>query len=167
VSTVDEFMNADYTIPTHGGSMAPGFAGDKESADAIVSRLTATEPKHPTHSHGGVPVKTMAEVLEGHFIDITVTNPDRIGTCVCGWVAGSMSISWDEHLADALTAAGFGPVKAAAAAALKDAGEAIEARRPEMGHDINITQYREGRNDAFALASDICNARAELIEATQ
>jgi hypothetical protein len=63
----------------------------------------------------------MAEVLEEHFIDITVTNPDRIGTCVCGWVAGSMSISWDEHLEEVLTAAGFGPVKAAQAEALRDA----------------------------------------------
>jgi hypothetical protein len=60
-----------------------------------------------------------------------------------------------------------GKLRAAAAEALRDAGEAIEARRPEMGRDINITQYREGRNDAFALASDICNARAELIEADQ
>jgi hypothetical protein len=121
VSTVDEFMNADYTIPTHGGSMAPGFAGDKESADAIVSRLTATEPKHPTHSHGGVPVKTMAEVIAEH-----VPPEDFEGhggsRCPCGrWF--DTDAAHVAHLAAALTAAGFGPVKAAAAAGWDEAAE--------------------------------------------
>jgi hypothetical protein len=109
----------------------------------------------------------MAEVLAEHqqTIDLGRGLP-RWSKCMCGEdVSGANNIV--AHQEATLTAAGFGPVKAAAAGALRDAGEAIEARRPEMGHDINITQYREGRNDAFALASDICNARAELIEADQ
>jgi hypothetical protein len=114
-------------------------------------------------------VKTMAGVIASHEMDYTYDGKQT--GCSCGhWQSrGPVSATADhaDHLQAMLTAAGFGPVKAAAAAALRDAGEAIEARRPEMGRDINITQYREGRNDAFALASDICNARAELIEATQ
>ena len=46
------------------------------------------------------------------------------------------------------------------AQALVDAAAAIEALRPEMGPGINITQYREGRNDAFVRAVDVCTARA-------
>lgn len=50
----------------------------------------------------------LAAVMTEHYIDITQTNPDRIGECVCGeWTAGSDSISWDEHLADAILAAGY------------------------------------------------------------
>ena len=71
-------------------------------------------------------MKTMAEVLEEHYIDITITSPDRIGSCVCGeWTAGTMSISWDEHQADALTAAGFGLVADAGAKALEDAAAKV------------------------------------------
>lgn len=50
----------------------------------------------------------LAAIMTAHFIDITVTNPDRIGACACGtWTGGSESISWDEHLADAILAAGY------------------------------------------------------------
>lgn len=68
--------------------------------------------------------KTMAEVLAEHYIDITETNPDNIGRCVCGYSADPMNISWDEHLEDALSAAGFGLVADAGAKALREAAEA-------------------------------------------
>jgi hypothetical protein len=52
----------------------------------------------------------MAEVLAEHYIDITESNPDHIGRCVCGYTADPMNVSWDEHLEAALSAAGFGLV---------------------------------------------------------
>ena len=51
-------------------------------------------------------------------------------------------------------------IREARAGALQEAANAIEALRPEMGPGINITQYREGRNDAFVRAADVCTARA-------
>lgn len=53
-----------------------------------------------------------------------------------------------------------GKIREARADALQEAANAIEALRPEMGPGINITQYREGRNDAFVRAADVCTARA-------
>lgn len=68
----------------------------------------------------------MTEVLAGHFIDITVTDPDKTGACVCRrWVAGSMSISWDEHLADELSAAGYGLLAEAQAEAWADGVQTV------------------------------------------
>jgi len=39
--------------------------------------------------------------------------------------------------------------------ALHEAAQAVEALRPDMGPGINITQYREGRNDALVRAADV------------
>jgi len=50
----------------------------------------------------------MAAVMEAHYIDLANPTPDNYGRCICGeWVDG-VGESWDEHLADALTDAGFG-----------------------------------------------------------
>lgn len=46
------------------------------------------------------------------------------------------------------------------AEALLEAADAIRAERPEMGPGINITQYRDGRNDAFTTAAALCASRA-------
>jgi hypothetical protein len=70
--------------------------------------------------------KTMAEVLAEHYIDITQTSPDNIGRCVCGYTADPMNVSWDEHLAETLSAAGFGLVADAKAEALEEAADEAE-----------------------------------------
>ena len=44
--------------------------------------------------------------------------------------------------------------------ALEQAADTLAKLRPEMGPGININQYREGRDDAFATAARICRARA-------
>lgn len=46
------------------------------------------------------------------------------------------------------------------AQAFEDAATDIEDRRPEMGPQINITDYRRGRESALALAAHIMRARA-------
>jgi len=51
----------------------------------------------------------------------------------------------------------------AKAEAWEETAEAIEALRPEMGQGINITQYREGLNDAFVRSADVCTARAAAV----
>lgn len=68
-------------------------------------------------------MKIMAEVIEAHYIDFGRSDPDNTGHCICDeWVDG-MGESWDEHLADALTAAGFGLVVDAKAEALAEAAK--------------------------------------------
>lgn len=114
------------------------------------------------HEHEGATVKTMAELPPEVFESVKAALHQAE---IAGPRAGASLDDLATAAIGALMAAGYGLVKAAAAGALREAAEAIEARRPEMGPGINITQYREGRNDAFALAADICNARAELIEA--
>lgn len=46
------------------------------------------------------------------------------------------------------------------ARAFTEAADEIEERRPEMGQQINITDYRRGRESALVLAAHICRARA-------
>lgn len=85
------------------------------------------------HEHEGVTVnKSMAEVLEELW---------EQGNCagLDGWIGLGRGVrEWDEEAVhirrrdvaktlDALTAAGFGPVKAAAAGALRDAADHAEA----------------------------------------
>lgn len=70
--------------------------------------------------------KTMAEVLVEH-------QRHNASSCLCGWA--KLGHSHPEHQAAALTAAGFGDVKDAAAKALEDAADdadalGIEAIRP-------------------------------------
>lgn len=46
------------------------------------------------------------------------------------------------------------------AQAFTEAATEIEERRPEMGPQINITDYRRGRESAFVLAAHVLRARA-------
>lgn len=46
------------------------------------------------------------------------------------------------------------------AQAFAEAAADIDERRPEMGPQINITDYRRGRESALVLAAHICRARA-------
>lgn len=40
--TVSAFLDADFTIPSHGGSMALGFAGTAADAQRIIDKFTST-----------------------------------------------------------------------------------------------------------------------------
>jgi hypothetical protein len=74
----------------------------------------------------GVPVKTMAEVLSAHWSASTHTERkpfvdkcDGCGAVIFSWGDPTVNIGPERlaiHQADALTAAGFGPVKEAQAA---------------------------------------------------
>jgi hypothetical protein len=103
-------------------------------------------------------VKTMAEVLGAHGQLDTSSDGER-------WLVSCMGCSWSQeaddpcmefaaHQADALTAAGFGPVKAAQAGALKAAAEAAEGM-----HDPVAPDCQEW--------ADWLRARAASIEADQ
>ncbi len=78
------------------------------------------------HEHEGVPVKTMAEVLGEHGAAIAY---EEYYGCTCGEVKLTIrnGASHASHVADALTAAGFGPVKAAQADAWDEGMEAMYA----------------------------------------
>lgn len=85
----------------------------------------------------------MAEVLAQHQKKTGVR--DMLGHCWCGWAGGRTDKAFIEHQAAALTAAGYGPVKEARAAALEDA--AAIAGRPEN------RWWAEGQNRAKWLRS--------------
>jgi len=99
-------------------------------------------------------VKTMAEEISLHSQIGRDENGQYCTGCNhrYGFAAErGLNLQACEHVAAMLTAAGFGPVKAAQAAALRDAAEDIELRL--SGHSgISITRLR---------------ARAASIEATQ
>jgi len=59
------------------------------------------------------------------------------------------------NVSDAMQAALEAAAPIIRAEVLREAAYAIEALRPETGPGINITQYREGRNDAFVRAADV------------
>ena len=93
-----------------------------------------------------------AEAVEAAKLAMdTVTPPP--GVSKADWLA--------EHRDFALIA---GAIAAAApfirARAFTEAAAEIEERRPEMGPQINITDYRRGRESALVLAAHICRARA-------
>jgi hypothetical protein len=72
-------------------------------------------------------VKTMAEVLTEHSV-FEFDDESRLYRCRCRvWMADEDAA---DHQADALTAAGFGPGKAAAAGALRDAAANILTNDP-------------------------------------
>lgn len=42
---VEEFLCADFIIPSHGGSMATGFMGTVADAQRIIDKFTTTRSK--------------------------------------------------------------------------------------------------------------------------
>lgn len=87
-------------------------------------------------------MKTMAEVICSHVADWTTWGDNPEGsdyyTCSCSEVRWHVNTSADyyqahaEHQAAALTAAGYGPVKEAAAGALRDAAKSRDESKDLM-----------------------------------
>lgn len=80
---------------------------------------------------GGPPVKTMAEVIRAHQYDSEKRTMHQ--HCTCGWFGKVLGFDFWEHLADALAAAGYGPVKEAQAGAW-DAAVNEADRQWQIGH---------------------------------
>jgi len=67
----------------------------------------------------------MAEVLYDHREDaLTCYDHDAGWCCVCG--EHDIDATWRDHMAAALAAAGYGPVKEAQAGALREAADLVE-----------------------------------------
>jgi len=69
-------------------------------------------------------MKYMAEVLHDHREHALCYDHEAGWCCICG--EHDIDTNWRDHVAAALTAAGFGPVKEAAAKALEDAADELE-----------------------------------------
>lgn len=104
------------------------------------------------HEHEGVPVKTMAEVIGAHAVAGMSGGTHIACRCNRAWVLHS---EYREHLEAILTAAGFGPVKAAAAGALRDAADALDElwnlRKVRMGE---CRDWADGVEESEALLRD-------------
>ena len=108
-------------------------------------------------------MKTMAEVIMLHSPIGRDENGQYCKACNhrYGYAADrQLHQQASAHIAEELSAAGFGPVQEAKAQALRDAAEAIRSERPELGPHINVSEYRMGRHDGLTTPAALCDRLA-------